>query len=46
MQEKKNPPKFFYERERERERENIFVVRENYAQNGRNSNKFIVNGCE
>ena len=44
MQEKKNPPKFFYERERERE--NIFVVRENNAQNGRNSDKFIVNGCE
>ena len=41
MQEnKKNPPKNL-----ERER-TIFFVRENYAQNRRDSNKFIVRGCE
>ena len=44
MQEKKNPQKI--EREREREREKTFFVRENYAQNGRGSDKFIVRGCE
>ena len=44
MQEKKNPPKNL-EREGEREREPFFV-RENYAQNRRDSDKFIVRGCE
>ena len=44
MQEnKKNPPKNL---ERERERESHFFVRENYAQNRRDSDKFIVRGCE
>ena len=44
MQEKKkNPPKNL---EREREREPFFVVRKNYAQNGRDSDKFIVRECE
>ena len=53
MQEKykKNPPKYIYiqrERERERERERVpfFFVRENYAQNRRDSEKFIVRGYE
>ena len=42
MQEKKkNPPKNL---EREREREPFFFVRENYAQNIRDSDKFIVVG--
>ena len=42
MQEKKNTPKNIErERERERERENLFV-REKYAKNGRENNKFIV----
>ena len=45
MQEKKNPPKKL-ERERERERGNLFFVRENYAYNRRDSDKFIVRGCE
>ena len=46
MQEKKNPPKNL-EREREREREPFFFfLRENYAQNRRDSNNFIVKGCE
>ena len=45
MQEKKNPPKNL-ERERKREREDLFFVRENYAQNRRDSDKFIVRGCE
>ena len=47
MQEKqKNPPKNL-EREREREREmTFFFVRENYAQNRRDNDKFIVRGCE
>ena len=40
MQEKKNPPKN-WERERERERNNIFFVRENYAYNGKDSDKYI-----
>ena len=46
MQEKKNPPKNL---ERERgggERENHFFVWENFAQNIRDNNKFIVRGCE
>ena len=49
MQEKKNPPKNLEregERERERERGDLFFVRENYAQNRRDSEKFIVRGCE
>ena len=49
MQEnKKNPPKNL-EREREREREGtffFFFVRENYAYNIRDSDKFIVKECE
>ena len=44
MQEKKIHQNFFT-REKERETDNIFVVREN-NQNGRNGDKFIVNGCE
>ena len=32
--------------ERERERNNFFDVRKNYAQNGRDSDKFIVRGYE
>ena len=40
MQGKKNTLKNI-ERERERERENLFV-RETYAKNGRENNKFIV----
>ena len=43
MQERKNPPNM---RERERERERTFFVRENYAQNGRDNDEFIVKGCE
>ena len=35
MQEKKNPPKM-------REKENLFVVREYYVQNERDSDKFII----
>ena len=31
---------------RERESENLCFVRENYAQNGRDSDEFIVRGCE
>ena len=47
MQEKKNPPKNLErEREGEGERGNLFFVRENYAQNRRDSDKFIVRGCE
>ena len=47
MQEKKNPPKNLErERERERERENLFFVRENYAYNRRDSDKFMVRRCE
>ena len=48
MQEKfkKKSTKKFRERERERERGNLFFVRENYAQNRRDSDKFIVRGCE
>ena len=34
-----------FERERERER-NRFVLREKYAQNERDNDKFIVSGCE
>ena len=47
MQEKKKSTRKLRERERERERErnNIFV-RENYAKNGREDDKFIVRGCE
>ena len=47
MQEKlKNPPNNL-EREREREKERtFFFVRENYAQNRRDSDKIIVRGCE
>ena len=46
MQEKKNPPKNLErKREREREREPFFVM-ENYTQNRRDSDKFIVKGCE
>ena len=45
MQEKfKNSTKKL--RERERERERTFFVRENYVQNGRDSDKFIVRECE
>ena len=37
-------------REREREREGtffiLFFIRKNYAQNKRDSDKFIVRGCE
>ena len=40
MQEKKIHEKI------ERERERTFFVRENYAQNGRGSDKFIIRGCE
>ena len=32
-------------RERERERNNLFV-RENYAKNGRENDKFIIRECE
>ena len=54
MQEKKKKKstKKFREREREREREGeregtfFFLVRENYAQNKRDSDKFIVRECE
>ena len=48
MQEKKKSTKKFREREREvgREKGNIFFVRENYAYNRRDSDKFIVRGCE
>ena len=48
MQEKlKNPPNNLErEREREREKKLFFFVRENYAQNRRDSDKFIVRGCE
>ena len=49
MQEKKNPPKNLErEREREGEREGtlLFFVRENYALNRRDSDKFIVRGIE
>ena len=43
---KKNPPKNL-EREREGERGNLFFfVWENYAQNRKDSDKFIVRGCE
>ena len=52
MQEKKILQIYIYiyiyierERERERERENIFL-RENYANNGRENEKFIVKWCE
>ena len=41
----KNPPKNLereIERERERERGNLFFVGKNYAQNRRDSDKFIV----
>ena len=31
---------------REKERENPFFLGENYAQNERDSDKFIVRGCE
>ena len=44
MQEKKNPPKNW-----EREREItffLFLVRENYAYNGKDSDKFIVREYE
>ena len=30
----------------ERERENLFVVKENYAYNGKDYDKFIVRECE
>ena len=43
MQEKKNPPKNL---EREREKEPFFFVKENYPQNRRDSDKFIIRGCE
>ena len=50
MQEKKKKStKKFGEREREREgvsEGTFFFVRKNYAQNRRNSDKFIVRGCE
>ena len=49
MQEKKNSKKLKKKKppkncERERERETTFFVRENNAQNGRDSDKFIVKG--
>ena len=44
MQEKQKNTKNL--RERKRERENLFVVRENYTQNERDSDKFIVRMCE
>ena len=48
MQEKKYSKKY-WERERERERErkidNLFV-RENYVNNGKENEKFIVRWCE
>ena len=34
------------EKQIERERENFCFVRENYAQNGRDSDKFMVRECE
>ena len=40
---KKNPPKNCV---RERERTNLFFVRENNAQNGRDRDKFILRECE
>ena len=49
MQEKKKSTKKFREREREREGErgnHFFFVRENYAYDKRDSDKFIVKGCE
>ena len=48
MQEKLKKKKIHQkiQRERERERELFFFVRENYAQNRRDSDKFIVRWCE
>ena len=46
MQEKKKKKSTKKFREREREREPFFFVRENYAQNRRDSDNFIVKGCE
>ena len=52
LKKKKNTPKNIErerERERDRERENErnnFFVRENYAKNGRENEKFIVRCCE
>ena len=49
LKKKKIHQKIQRERERERERERagtFFFVRENYAQNRRDSDKFIVRGCE
>ena len=47
MQEKKKSTKKFRERDRERVRERgPFFVRKNYAQNRRDSDKFIVRGHE
>ena len=42
MQEKKKKKS----KKKERERENFFVVRENYAQNERDGDKFIIRGYE
>ena len=42
---KKSTKKIVRERERERERENLCFVRKNYAQNGRDSDEFIVRQC-
>ena len=44
MQEKKYSKKY-WERERERERYNFFV-KENYAKNRKENDKFIVRWCE
>ena len=46
MQEKKILQKILWEREREREREIYLFVRENYAKNGRENDKFIIRWCE
>ena len=47
MQKKKKKKKKINQKfARTRERENCFVLRENYAQNERNSDKFIIRGCE
>ena len=46
MQEKKKYSKKYCERERERERERYLFVRENYAKNGKENDKFIIRWCE